>query len=95
MTTPGGTLTTQQPITMAPGALNQANVEFVNPKFREEYLSRNEAFGGSPSSTKLGETSSNNPDNPWLWLNAYSRIPVSQHYFKSKLHTCFTVDAIT
>lgn len=47
----------------APGAAKQANLEFINPKFRDEYLSRTEG--------------ADDQDNPWVWLNAYSRIPVS------------------
>lgn len=71
---------------MAPGAINQPNVEFVNPKFRDEYLSRSSESGGS---------SVNGPDNPWVWLNAYSRIPVSLNNNKSSVYyLIITVDII-
>ncbi len=65
-----GSAVSSQPVTMAPGVYNHPNVEFVNPKFRDEYLSRSDS-GNSP----------NNQENPWVWLNAYSRIPVSQYLF--------------
>ncbi len=65
-----GSAVSSQPVTMAPGVYNHPNVEFVNPKFRDEYLSRSDS-GSSP----------NNQENPWVWLNAYSRIPVSQYLF--------------
>uniref|UniRef100_A0A0P6GR59 RE59052p n=1 Tax=Daphnia magna TaxID=35525 RepID=A0A0P6GR59_9CRUS len=65
-TLPMGQSSAYGPVTMSPGVQHQANVEFVNPKFRDEYLSRSET-GSSP----------NHADNPWVWLNAYSRIPVN------------------
>ena len=69
------------PVTMAPGVYNHPNVEFVNPKFRDEYLSRSDS-GSSP----------NNPDNPWVWLNAYSRIPVSQFLVIQLFVQCINED---
>ena len=51
------------------GSAGQANVEFVHPRFKEEFLS--------------GEGESNR-DNPWVWLNAYSRIPVSGSFVSPK-----------
>ena len=55
-TTPTGVVA---PVTSAP---DESNVEFINPKFRDEFASRNEGTS---------------PNNPWVWLNAYSRIPVT------------------
>ena len=66
---PIGSSPSLTPVTTAPALLNPPNVEFVNPKFKDEYLSRSDA-GSSP----------NGPDNPWVWLNAYSRIPVSPKF---------------
>ena len=37
------------------------NVEFVHPDLKAELSSQDE----------------DNPDNPWVWLTSYSRIPVS------------------
>ena len=53
------------------GSAGQANVEFVHPRFKEEFLS--------------GEGESNR-DNPWVWLNAYSRIPVSGSFVSSSFN---------
>ena len=40
---------------------SQTNVEFIHPKLREEMTNNGE--GGDP-------------ENPWVWLTSYSRIPV-------------------
>ena len=40
---------------------SQTNVEFIHPKLREEMPNNGE--GGDP-------------ENPWVWLTSYSRIPV-------------------
>ena len=40
---------------------SQSNVEFIHPKLREEMPDNGE--GGDP-------------ENPWVWLTSYSRIPV-------------------
>ena len=39
-----------------------SNVEFIHPKLREEMPDNGE--GGDP-------------ENPWVWLTSYSRIPVN------------------
>ena len=44
-----------------PQLSRQANVEFIHPKLRDEMK---------------GEEAKD-PDNPWVWLTSYSRIPVS------------------
>ena len=41
---------------------SRANVEFIHPKLREEMPDNGE--GGDP-------------ENPWVWLTSYSRIPVN------------------
>ena len=44
---------------------SQSNVEFIHPKLREEMPDNGE--GGDP-------------ENPWVWLTSYSRIPVILNY---------------
>jgi hypothetical protein len=67
------------------GVAEDANVEFFNPKLRQELEERDMHGGGkkggnnaAPGSTPAeGETA----NNPWVWLTSYSRIPVSTSFF--------------
>lgn len=62
-----------------------ANVEFFNPKLRQELEEKDMHGGGkkggnnaAPGSTPTeGETA----NNPWVWLTSYSRIPVSSRLY--------------
>ena len=49
---------------------SQDNVEFIHPKLREEMPDNGE--GGDP-------------DNPWVWLTSYSRIPVFHTFIWSNM----------
>jgi hypothetical protein len=63
------------------GVAEGANVEFFNPKLRQELEEKDMHGGGkkggnnaaSGSAPTEGETA----NNPWVWLTSYSRIPVS------------------
>jgi hypothetical protein len=62
-----------------------ANVEFFNPKLRQELEERDRHAGGRKGSTSTvsGSTPTEGPaaNNPWVWLTSYSRIPVSSNLF--------------
>lgn len=62
-----------------------ANVEFFNPKLRQELEERDRHVGGRKGSTSTvsGSTPTEGPaaNNPWVWLTSYSRIPVSSNLF--------------
>jgi hypothetical protein len=62
-----------------------ANVEFFNPKLRQELEERDRHGGGRKGSTSSvsGSTPTEGPagNNPWVWLTSYSRIPVSSSLF--------------
>ena len=62
-----------------------ANVEFFNPKLRQELEERDRHVGGRKGSTSTvsGSTPTEGPsaNNPWVWLTSYSRIPVSNNLF--------------
>ena len=62
-----------------------ANVEFFNPKLRQELEERDRHVGGRKGSTSTasGSTPTDGPtaNNPWVWLTSYSRIPVSSNMF--------------
>jgi hypothetical protein len=62
-----------------------ANVEFFNPKLRQELEERDRHVGGRKGSTSTvsGSTPTEGPaaNNPWVWLTSYSRIPVSSNVF--------------
>ncbi|CAL8109971.1 unnamed protein product [Orchesella dallaii] len=53
------------------------NVEFLNPKLREEKDSRSGGGGGSSDKTagSASESGSSVPEDEWVWLTSYSRIP--------------------
>jgi hypothetical protein len=55
-----------------------ANVEFFNPKLRQE-LEEKEIKNGKKGSNNAGSgaTEGESTNNPWVWLTSYSRIPVS------------------
>ena len=64
----------------------EASVEFFNPKLRSEIedkenikpLSNNSKRPYSSNSPTGTPQEGENPTNPWVWLTAYSRIPVSK-----------------
>ncbi|KDR19524.1 hypothetical protein L798_06510 [Zootermopsis nevadensis] len=61
-----------------------ANVEFFNPKLRQELEEKeNRNGGGKKGSNNAGSgatsTEGESANNPWVWLTSYSRIPVSRH----------------
>ena len=58
---------------------SQDNVEFIHPKLREEMPDNGE--GGDP-------------DNPWVWLTSYSRIPVFHTFIWSNTQLYYTTDAV-
>jgi hypothetical protein len=62
-----------------------ANVEFFNPKLRQELEEKDRHGGGRKGSTSTvsGSTPTEGPaaNNPWVWLTSYSRIPVSSNLF--------------
>ena len=55
---------------------SQDNVEFIHPKLREEMPDNGE--GGDP-------------DNPWVWLTSYSRIPVFHTFIWSNMQLSVAV----
>jgi hypothetical protein len=62
-----------------------ANVEFFNPKLRQE-LEEKDMHGGSKKSSNSAApgstpTEGETANNPWVWLTSYSRIPVSSRLF--------------
>lgn len=73
-----------------------ANVEFFNPKLRQELEERDRHVGGRKGSTSTvsGSTPTEGPatSNPWVWLTSYSRIPVSSNLF---IRICLQVDSGT
>ncbi len=73
----GSTTTTMTPLVesaAAPATTSPAaHVEFVNPRFKEEFLSTDNGVGNGVADAETTHAK----DNPWVWLNAYSRIPVS------------------
>jgi len=60
-----------------------ANVEFFNPKLRQELEERDRHVGGRKGSTSAvpGSTTTEATNNEWVWLTSYSRIPVSSNLF--------------
>lgn len=62
-----------------------ANVEFFNPKLRQELEEKDRHGGGrkGSSGSVSGSTPTEGPaaNNPWVWLTSYSRIPVSNSLF--------------
>jgi hypothetical protein len=69
------------------------NVEFFNPKIRQELEERDRYGGGrkGTTSTASGSAPTEGPaaNNPWVWLTSYSRIPVSSNLF---IRICLEVE---
>lgn len=51
-------------------------MEFINPKGRDDL----ERSGGSQDPAAGSDGSNTVPDDDWVWLTSYSRIPVSGPY---------------
>jgi hypothetical protein len=65
-----------------PSGMAGANVEFFNPKLRQELEEKENMNGGvkkGSNNAASGTTSTEgeSTNNPWVWLTSYSRIPVS------------------
>jgi hypothetical protein len=61
-----------------------ANVEFFNPKLRQELEKDSNKAGGGRKGNNNGAsgaipTDGESANNPWVWLTSYSRIPVSSN----------------
>ncbi|PNF35330.1 hypothetical protein B7P43_G02587 [Cryptotermes secundus] len=65
-----------------------ANVEFFNPKLRQELEEKDMHGSGKKAAPGSTQTEGETANNPWVWLTSYSRIPVS-----SRLHTKISMAA--
>jgi hypothetical protein len=63
-----------------------ANVEFFNPKLRQELEENdNKNGGGKKGASGSTSTEGESANNPWVWLTSYSRIPVSNSVLEVKI----------